>query len=608
MIAGLLKGVGANAITKKSNKVDKEKLLPGTKASRDEGTFPGEKKPSAIVVRPKTTIAPKIKVSTFKSVTPKGIPGKGAATYDDLSKRLDVLAENTDILSKITGNQYNNKKEETKAEKANVEKAKRAAAEERSEERREEKSFKKGLVVPKSDFLGGILNLLKGIIFGTLVMETIRFLGDPEKSKGVFKFIEDNMVAILSTVGAAIAAVVIAPLFGPGAILLKAIGMVAAVALTLGRFALGFALTPTGRLLIAAIAARKAYYDDFLGIRSTLEGEMVKQIEKGYTTTYGERAEEGKALTKIRDNYGRIASEEVVKSMTEEEKSTAHYLRLYDEEIRKKDKADPKKLKILSEQISIQGKPLSHWIAQYYEKSEAGLPQTTVSKKLYPSQQVQPTETKVPGVTLGEKAGLSESRGRVHRGRDIAAPSGLGLKVPTDSVIQDKGYEKNYGHYVVFKDSEGLEHMYAHMKEATPYEVGNKVSAGTVIGNVGSTGKGSTGPHLHWEVSPKIGEVGYEREKIYDPIIDYNFSVNTPFTGELMVSKKPVDQAVEVAKPAPYEDTESQDVIVMDTRPPAPQMQPVPTKSGMIIQRQNTQTLLNNYYRFQVLGFLYKQG
>ena len=75
-----------------------------------------------------------------------------------------------------------------------------------------------------------------------------------------------------------------------------------------------------------------------------------------------------------------------------------------------------------------------------------------------------------------------------------------------------------------------------------------------------------------------------------------------------MVSKKPVDQAVEVAKPAPYEDTESQDVIVMDTRPPAPQMQPVPTKSGMIIQRQNTQTLLNNYYRFQVLGFLYKQG
>jgi murein DD-endopeptidase MepM/ murein hydrolase activator NlpD len=139
-------------------------------------------------------------------------------------------------------------------------------------------------------------------------------------------------------------------------------------------------------------------------------------------------------------------------------------------------------------------------------------------------------------ITVGEKAGYSKSRGRVHAGRDIAAPSGTGLQVPSDSIITDKGNEPNgYGHYVVFKDSNGIEHLYGHMLEPTPYSKGDKVSAGTVIGRVGSTGR-STGPHLHWEVSRVMGEVGRPRSNVIDPI-EIGFPAQAPFTGKVESAK-----------------------------------------------------------------------
>jgi hypothetical protein len=145
-------------------------------------------------------------------------------------------------------------------------------------------------------------------------------------------------------------------------------------------------------------------------------------------------------------------------------------------------------------------------------------------------------------ITVGEKAGYSSSRGRVHAGRDIAAPSGTGLQVPSDSIITDKGVDGGYGNYVVFKDANGVEHLYGHMIEASPYNKGDSVSAGTVIGRVGSTGR-STGPHLHWEVSRVMGEVGRPRKNVIDPI-EMGFPAQAPFTGKV--------GAAEIAKiPAP---------------------------------------------------------
>ena len=150
--------------------------------------------------------------------------------------------------------------------------------------------------------------------------------------------------------------------------------------------------------------------------------------------------------------------------------------------------------------------------------------------------------------------------------------------------------------------------MYGHMIAPTTYRKGDAVSAGTVVGNVGSTGR-SSGPHLHWEVSPNIGEVGFKRSNVFDPILDYGFNQNSPFAAGNLATKKPESQAEEIAKQTSYEEPGDQEVLVTMPPPAAPPVMPSSGGGGIAMpQRASMETVLNNYYRFQVLGFLYKQG
>ena len=608
-IAGLLKGAGAvKSLTGGGEKkAKKEKLLPATKEGEGEKQLPG-KKSSALAVRPKTKIAPRVKVTSFKSIAPKGgrLGKGGALVYDDLSSRLDTLVQNTNILKQFAKNDLENQKEETKAEKQTAEKAKNAAAESKAEAKAEQKTLKMSLKAPKMDIFGGVFKILRNIAFGTLVMETLRFFSDPEKSKGVLKFVEDNMFAILGGIGAAIAAVVIAPLFGPGALLLTALGALTKVTLALGSLILfnpGVLLAVKVALGIGAgLAATKAVEtigknllyggggfneaQDALNkkaLDANLHPSMlvpVKKTKRGLKST-------GRALT---------PEQEKVKAEIEEERARLEGLRdQRDREVEtlKKAGTTPEELRKVHERYK-----------KLINKQET----EAEPKTLQSTPQAQPTETKIPGVSLGEAAGHSERRGRVHAGRDIPAPSGQPLIVQTDSIIQDTGYDPGYGNYVVFKDANGLEHMYGHMITPTTYRKGDAVSAGTVVGNVGSTGR-SSGPHLHWEVSPNIGEVGFKRSNVFDPILDYGFNQNSPFAAGNLATKKPESQAEEIAKQTSYEEPGDQEVLVTMPPPAAPPVMPSSGGRGIAMpQRASMETVLNNYYRFQVLGFLYKQG
>jgi murein DD-endopeptidase MepM/ murein hydrolase activator NlpD len=55
-----------------------------------------------------------------------------------------------------------------------------------------------------------------------------------------------------------------------------------------------------------------------------------------------------------------------------------------------------------------------------------------------------------------------------------------------------------YGYLIVVRHPRHVRTMYAHLSRIGVHR-GERVSAGTVIGRVGSTGF-STGPHLHFEV------------------------------------------------------------------------------------------------------------
>ncbi|MEZ5744230.1 MAG: M23 family metallopeptidase [Sphingomonadaceae bacterium] len=87
---------------------------------------------------------------------------------------------------------------------------------------------------------------------------------------------------------------------------------------------------------------------------------------------------------------------------------------------------------------------------------------------------------------------------RMHSGVDYRGGYGTPIQAVSDGVVQMAGRNGGYGKYVRIQHPNGLGTGYAHMSRIA-VSSGTRVSAGQVIGYIGSTGL-STGPHLHFEV------------------------------------------------------------------------------------------------------------
>lgn len=85
---------------------------------------------------------------------------------------------------------------------------------------------------------------------------------------------------------------------------------------------------------------------------------------------------------------------------------------------------------------------------------------------------------------------------------DFGAARGTPIHAAADGHViiarSNGGWNGGYGNYVVITHDNGTQTLYAHMSKVAAY-AGEDVSAGQVIGYVGSTGM-STGAHLHFEV------------------------------------------------------------------------------------------------------------
>ena len=86
----------------------------------------------------------------------------------------------------------------------------------------------------------------------------------------------------------------------------------------------------------------------------------------------------------------------------------------------------------------------------------------------------------------------------LHRGADITAPGGTPIMAARSGVVLASTYGSSYGNYVTIAHSDGTRSLYAHMSSRA-ISPGSTVSAGQVIGYVGSTGS-ATGNHLHFEI------------------------------------------------------------------------------------------------------------
>ena len=158
-------------------------------------------------------------------------------------------------------------------------------------------------------------------------------------------------------------------------------------------------------------------------------------------------------------------------------------------------------------------------VEKYKTEKEEIEDTSTIVASLYKQKVVQKTQTAVAAsanatsatakVNIGisfikPTSGTISSRygsrwGRTHKGLDIAASTGTPIKAAASGTVTAAGWNNGgYGNLIVISHGNGVQTYYGHCSSIS-VKVGQTVSAGDVIGKVGSTGR-STGPHLHFEI------------------------------------------------------------------------------------------------------------
>ena len=94
---------------------------------------------------------------------------------------------------------------------------------------------------------------------------------------------------------------------------------------------------------------------------------------------------------------------------------------------------------------------------------------------------------------------MTGKKSSFHSGIDIPAPRGTEIHAAAAGKVIKACYNVAYGNMIVVDHGNGISTMYAHMRSRALYKVGDRVSKGTVLGYVGTTGW-STGNHLHFSV------------------------------------------------------------------------------------------------------------
>lgn len=97
----------------------------------------------------------------------------------------------------------------------------------------------------------------------------------------------------------------------------------------------------------------------------------------------------------------------------------------------------------------------------------------------------------------------------LHAGIDIGAPTGTDVRSPASGKVVVAAYDGRMGKFVRIDHGYGIETTYGHMSKIN-VKYGDKVQRGDLVGLVGSTGKFSTGPHLHYQVAVN--------DRVVDPI------------------------------------------------------------------------------------------
>lgn len=111
---------------------------------------------------------------------------------------------------------------------------------------------------------------------------------------------------------------------------------------------------------------------------------------------------------------------------------------------------------------------------------------------------------------ITSRYGANESiRDHTHKGLDIAAPNGTAIKAAAEGTVTYAGWMGGYGNLVIISHGNGIQTYYGHCSKLYVSN-GQKVTAGTKIAAVGSTGN-STGNHLHFEIRKNGSQINPQK-------------------------------------------------------------------------------------------------
>lgn len=86
----------------------------------------------------------------------------------------------------------------------------------------------------------------------------------------------------------------------------------------------------------------------------------------------------------------------------------------------------------------------------------------------------------------------------IHRGVDIAVPSGTPVRAMAPGVVRFAGTMSGYGLVVIVDHGQGVRSVYGHLS-ALQVRTGQELATREVVGLSGASGRAS-GEHLHFEI------------------------------------------------------------------------------------------------------------